>query len=401
MLTRIKDFVQFDGARCMQCGTCLAACSHDALVFSLQKDGLWEFVPDPEKCCRCFRCVAVCPAHALPHKKISLADLTQVVHLHLAHAADPVVRANASSGGAAKVLARAALETGLVGTVYAVAATDRYPWAEGSPLTQPHEISRLANSMYLPILVNRHLHTIKDNGPILLIGTACQLLAAERFLRHSSRQIFKIAIFCKQQKHLKSTCFMAKRMGLGPTERNDCKVEYRGENWPGRVRINGKQMQWERAAALPYGKRLWRVPGCRVCPNPFGIEPDLTLADPWGLDTPGTPGNTLVAVWTQKGRALLENCNDQLTIKEIDKALLSRSVTWRDIERKRLLVDYYMGSKVALHVRLCGLAERVQTAVFELLLEHTVLPEFAYRALGRIPDATNVFLAKGSAVEKR
>jgi len=392
MLSRKKEFVQFDLARCVQCGTCLAACPQDALNLTLRNDGLWVITPITEKCSQCFRCVAVCPAHSLPQKKIFQADLNTVLDLHLTHASDPAIRSRSSSGGAARILARTALETGLVNTVYAVTTSGQYPWAEGTPLTQPLEVSRLANSMYLPILVNKHLHKIQNSGPVLLVGTTCQLLAAERLLKNTCKQIYKIAIFCKQQKNLKSTCFMAKRLGLDPLDRDYAQVEYRGVNWPGRVQINGKQMKWETAASLPYGKRLWRVPGCRLCSNPFGIEADLTLADPWGLDQAGTPGNTLVAVWTLKGRALLEGCQHQLTIKEIDKAFLSRSVTWRDIQRKRLLVDYYAGVKVPLHVHLCGLTERFQTSMFELLLEHSVLPEFAYRVLGRIPDATNVFL---------
>ena len=156
--------------------------------------------------------------------------------------------------------------------------------------------------MYLPILVNKYLNTVGNEKTILLIGTTCQLLAAEYFLKKKCEQLYKIALFCKQQKNLKSTCFLAKRTGFSPIDKNGAQVEYRGGNWPGQVKIGGKTMKWETAAALPYGKRLWRVPGCRMCPNPFGGGADLTLADPWGIDKAGDFGNTLIAVWTEKGK---------------------------------------------------------------------------------------------------
>lgn len=393
MLRRANGIIQFDLSRCVQCGTCLAVCPQNALDQSLRDDGLWELAVNAEKCSRCFECIAVCPAHILPKKKIFRADLDKVIHLYLAHASDPEVRKKASSGGAARVLAGTALAVGLVTEVHAVAKTGRYPWAEGRWLAHPLDISQLANSMYLPFLANKNLGGA-NRGTVLLIGTTCQLLAAERCLRKKCERIYKIAIFCKQQKNLKSTCFMAKRLGLGPINRDDAQVEYRGGNWPGQVTINGKGMKWEAVAGLPYGKRLWRVPGCRLCPHPFGIGADLTLADPWGIDRAGEPGNTLIAVWTKKGDELLGSCRESLQIREIDKTLLPGSVTWKDIRRKRLLVDYYSGMKVPVNIRLGGLAERLQTASLETLLAHVGLPNFAYKVLGHLPDAADFFLKR-------
>lgn len=392
MLLRKKDYVLFDLARCVQCGTCLAVCPREALDLTPDGDGLWIISPNKEKCDRCFKCIAACPAHHLPQQKIQYTDLNKVLHLQLAHAADQGVRAKSSSGGAARVLAHTALESGQVSTVYSVVKTSHYPWAEGSPLTHPLDISRLANSMYLPILVNKNLNKINEKGPILLIGTTCQLLAAERILKKTSQQIYKIAIFCKQQKNLRSTCFMAKRLRVDPIDEDNTDIEYRSGPWPGYVQIDGKQMKWEVAAALPYGKRLWRIPGCRFCPNPFGVDVDLTLADPWGIDRPGEPGNTLIAVWTQKGKDLLNSSQEHLVLKDIDKNLLAHSVSWKDIQRKNLLVDYYLGQKVSWNINIAGLAERMQTFFFQKLLERTVLPEFAYKILAHLPDATNIFI---------
>lgn len=319
-------------------------------------------------------------------------NLSKVLQLHLAHAADQVVRTKSSSGGAARVLAQTALKSSLVSAVYSVVKTSQYPWAEGTQLTHPLDSSRLANSMYLPILVNKNLDKILGKDPILLIGTTCQLLAAERILKKTSQDIYKIAILCKQQKTLLSTCFMAKRLRVDPIDIGNTHIEYRGGHWPGQVQINGKNMKYEAAAALPYGKLLWRVPGCRFCPNPFGVDVDLTLADPWGIDKPGEPGNTLIAVWTKKGCDLLNSSQEHLVLKSIDKNLLGHSVSWQDIHRKNLLVNYYLGKKVTWNIHLAGLAERLQIFVLEWLLERTVLPDFIYKILAKLPNLSNFLL---------
>lgn len=394
MLSREQDRVIFNLGRCVQCGSCLAACSENALEKTLRDDGLWEFTQNHLKCNRCFKCIAVCPANRLPKNQISQAGLKDVLQLHLAHASDPEVRRRSSSGGAARALAKTALDTNFTDVVYSVVKTNKYPWAKGMLLREPEEISRLSNSMYLPILVNKNLNTFNQERSIVLIGTTCQLIAAEYFLKKKCKQIFKIAIFCKQQKNIKLTRFIAKRLGVSILNINSVHVEYRGGSWPGQININGKTMDYEVAAALPYGKRLWRVPGCRMCPNPFGVGVDLTLADPWGIDKTGDPGNTLIVVWSERGKELLDLCQESLKVREIDKKLLVQSANWKDIRRKRILAEYYLGSKVSLNIRLAGLMERLQIVFLENILEHVRLPRIAYKILGRFPELTDFFLVK-------
>lgn len=393
MLSRTKNDVVFDINRCVQCGTCLAACPNDALSEVLREDGLWSIAQKREKCDRCFKCVAVCPAHSLPKKKVYRADLKNILQLCLVHAEDQEVRRRSSSGGAARVISSAVLEAGITDAVYSVAKAPEYPWAKGQLWKKPIDISQMANSMYLPILVNRNLDVVKKMHSILLIGTTCQLLAAENLLKERCEHIFKVAIFCKQQKNIKSTFHMARRLNQESFDMNSDTVEYRGGNWPGQVRIKGKAMKWEIAAALPFGKRLWRVPGCRMCSNPFGKDSDLTLADPWGIDQAGGPGNTLTVVWTEKGRELLAVCKGKLNIKNIDKSLLPKSIIWRDICRKRILADYYLDKKVSMNIRFAGRAERLQTALFENLLERVSLPDILYKIMARLPDLPDFFLS--------
>ena len=67
-------------AKCItreNCGDCLAACAHDALIFSQGKlSGI-----DREKCISCFRCVEECPADAVRQwgEVMSAADCMEII----------------------------------------------------------------------------------------------------------------------------------------------------------------------------------------------------------------------------------------------------------------------------------------------------------------------------------
>lgn len=60
-------------------------------------------------------------------------------------------------------------------------------------------------------------------------------------------------------------------------------IRYRGNGWPGIVRVNESELSWNRAAQIPFGRRLWTIPGCNVCGDSFGtnVGADITLMDPW------------------------------------------------------------------------------------------------------------------------
>jgi len=68
--------VMFHPNRCLRCGACQAACSHNAI--SLQEE---IFLTDPARCQRCGACVTACPAQAreLVGKPMTVAEvITQI-----------------------------------------------------------------------------------------------------------------------------------------------------------------------------------------------------------------------------------------------------------------------------------------------------------------------------------
>ncbi len=392
MICQQNQSIIFLQNRCVQCGTCLAACHSGSLTAEVQETGLWKITHDNTSCDGCMRCIMVCPARLLPNLSLSEEFLSRLLDVRLAYSRDNKERWKSSSGGAGRTLIKGALEKGLVDAVYTLKKTADYPWTEGTYYYRPSDTHCIPNSIYHPVLVNRNLTTDAKAKRILLVGTACQILAAQKLLRYTSGDITTIAIFCKQQKTLEATTHLARRLRVDFSTEASCGPEYRGQGWPGRFTIGERSIAWEVAAAVVFGKRLWRVPGCRFCPNPMGVGVDITLADPWGLDASGQIGKSMAMVWTDRGKALINANGDILATEGLDRQLLAGSIDMAGIIRKQNLAAYYLGKKVSLRTSIAGAAERLQTAALESILKRWNIPDFAHKVLGRMPDLPSLII---------
>ncbi len=392
-MLKIEDKkVLFNLKRCTQCGACIAACEKGALSTKVADNGLYSIAVNERLCDCCGRCVTVCPSHRLPNEKPLNKCWQEIIGCVLSYAKDNEIRKNASSGGVARMLLSGTLSKGISESAYCLRYIRDYPWAEGYLWKGGVTLEDVPNSMYLPILTMKNLRFKKPLESILLIGTTCQLLAATRLLNGRVNKIIQIAIFCKQQKTIGLTKFIAKRLGIQFEQNRGHQMSYRGKGWPGRITIDEKEISFEEAASLPYGKRLWRVPGCLCCPNPFGIGVDLTLADPWGLEESGALGKTLVLIWTEQGKKLLELNRDLLIEESIDIPSVKKSIGWQALEHRRVLVDYYAGAEVPFRVICAGVAERISTRIYEATLESMNLPDILYKVMAHIPDAATLVL---------
>lgn len=396
MLIFEKHKLFFDPTRCTQCGACIAACDKDALSAKLLDNGLYDILINEEVCTRCGSCVVVCPAKHLANRKIGEGTWDKLSQAVLSYSRNDDIRRNASSGGAARMVLAGAVETGLCDLAYSLRSISEYPWAEGSFFTNPVNLNSIPGSLYLPILAMKNLRFDRMPKSLVLIGTCCQLIGATQLLKGTVEHVFKIALFCKQQKTLASTLFIAKRMGITPENIKKMKhIRYRGNGWPGDVCIDGRCIPWEDVAALPYGKRLWRIPGCRTCPNPFGVDVDLTLADPWGIECNDTLGKTMVLVWSTKGQQLLESAMDLVIDRQLGIDDIKHSIDWDDMLKRQALTDYYAGCETPFRVSLAGRIDRLQTSFYEKILERVWLPGMAYKVLAHLPDIGGMCLSEG------
>ena len=322
--------------------------------------------------------------------------LSQVRGFMLASAKDKEVRRRSSSGGAARMIISGALESAVVEKAYSLRKTEAYPWAEGSFWEHGDDVGRMPNSMYMPLPVMGNLKLNAPLDSLLVVGTACQLLAAERIAANRVERLLKVAVYCKQQKDFRATAYYAKRLGIGikpGVPGAVSAVSYRGGGWPGRVEVNRRSIPWETAAAVPFGKRLWRVPGCRFCPIPFGHDADLTLLDPWGIRPHNSLGETLVIAWSEQGEKLIAAASSHLFLEYLQTETARKAINFADMRYKAALIPYYLGRPVSFRTMLAGLGEEIQAKLYEAVLECLSLPAVLHKLIAHAPDLRDLLLS--------
>ena len=309
MLSVQDGKILFSSDRCNRCGACLSSCQAGAL--SLQEsDPVFQIRVDPAACVLCRKCVKVCPANDLPERPLLEEDFANLKHICIASARNEKMRFEASSGGVARALAQAALEKGLADAVYGVKTAPEPPFYQGAYFFQAGEIAQMANSVYYAFPFGAGLQK-QPNGKtltrLLVIGTSCQLQAAENFYNGSAVELIQVAIICKQQKTLDYVRWL--RGKLQQPASLQAPIFFRGQGWPGQVRSNGRVFAHY---FIPFGMETWRVSGCQFCPNPFGWKSDFVLADPWNLPISDSPGYTVTLLRTEKAQAFWEQARDYL-----------------------------------------------------------------------------------------
>lgn len=395
MLGIKEEKIIYNYSQCQQCGVCEMVCPKQAISIKFLKNGTHTVSIDDEKCIKCQRCVKCCPSNKNLNNEAYLEEMPHKLYF-FGYNKDNTIRRASSSGGACKTLIIDSLKQGLVDGVYTLRKLATYPSGEGAFFTKDNipSYDELANSVYHSVMIGSNIDKVKKCDRLMIVGTSCQLRALEVALKGKYKELIKVCIFCKQQKTLESTRFLAKVMGTTIPKNLIFSTRYRGDGWPGIVRVREAELPYSRAAQLPFGRRLWTVPGCNVCGDPLGMEcgADVTLMDPWCIRSTNDLGETLVTVHTEKGLELIKKCKNLISeSKTYQEVKLALGET--DIWRKRSLVPYFRGNKCCKNVQRAGWAETFQRKFLISLVETLpALPIFFYRVIYKFPDLRNFIL---------
>ncbi len=395
MLLLSNKRITVDFSKCQQCGTCKSVCPTNSISLRLREDGLSDVVVDYDSCIGCGKCVRSCPSTM----RSSLGDYRgalQNKNYFFAYNSDKDIRHKSSSGGAARTLIIESLLNGVVDGVYSLRKSESYPFVEGAFYTKENipTYDSLPNSVYHSVMIGRNISEVTKCKRLMIVGTICQLKSLRVVLKGKYEELISVCIFCKQQKTLNSTRFLAKAMGTSIPKDKNFLYQYRGNGWHGIVKLNDKSLPYHRAAQLPFGRRLWSVPGCNVCGDPFGLEygADLSLMDPWMIREANDLGETLVTALTTKGEELLKNCAN-LTTERKEYKDIEPALGLKDIERKRALVPYFLGEKCNKQVARAGKMEQFQRRYLQAIaMGLPKMPFIVYRIMCKIPDLRNIIL---------
>jgi len=381
--------VSYDHNHCQQCGICEAVCPKGAISLMLRHDGTHDVVIDHGKCITCGRCVKACPAN-VEYDYTGYFDGFKDKRYFLGYNIDKKIRRESSSGGVCKTLIIESLKRGLVDGVYSLTKTETYPFAEGEFYTRENlpTYDSIPNSIYHSVMACTKIGSIQRCERLMIVGTACQLRALRPIVEKKCTALLTVRIFCKQQKTLDSTRFLAKVMGTEIPKNLKFSTRYRGMGWQGIVRVNESELPYSRAAQIPFGKRLWTVPGCDICGDSYGTlaGADISLMDPWIIRPTNELGETLVTVHTDQGKALL-NAIDEIGLEEKSFEEVKPALLLQDVWRKQQCEPYFRGKPVSQRVKKAAKGELLMRRCVKAVVETLPrMPILFYRILSHFPD---------------
>lgn len=387
MITLKDNKIIADPHYCQQCGACLAVCKQKAITANLDgSTGLLKIEICTDKCTQCNLCHKVCPANK-DSRIDNVEEYCKSKEYYIGHNKDVSIRCKASSGGISRSIIVEGLKSGLFDAVYTLKKSEHYPFAEGCYYTAENmpDINDIPNSIYHSVPLNRNMTDIKKCKRLLIVGTSCQLRSLKSYLKNRCEELYTLCIFCKQQKNFKSSRFIAKLAKEKINKFEDIKsFAYRGNGWPGYCEFNGKQVHWGVAALMPFGKKLWTVPGCDICGTPFGDDADITVLDPWIIHKSNETGSNLIVVHNDKGNKIL-NAIKCIEVEKMEYDMIEKSLMIADIKKKNRLIDFFRGKETDKNIIKEGKSLVKKRKVLERILNNTPrMPLFVYKILVRI-----------------
>ncbi|SDL77591.1 Coenzyme F420 hydrogenase/dehydrogenase, beta subunit C-terminal domain [Tessaracoccus oleiagri] len=259
-------------------------------------------------------------------------------------AADPEVRRRASSGGIVTALAAYCVERLGMRLVVHVGMEPTQPWTNRT-ITSHDRAGLLANagSRYAPSSPVEALRLIEEaDGPCVFVGKPCDVAAVAELRKQRpalDRNLGAVlSFFCAGTPASAGTLGLASTLGFD--EDRIASVRYRGDGWPGRFRVRGRDGQ---EASLSYDEswgalaRRHRQLRCQVCPDGLGELADVTGGDAWHRREESPEGISVVLARTPLGRRLVEGAAEAGYV-ELTESDAHRVVAAQGLVRRRKLV---------------------------------------------------------------
>ena len=284
---------------CTGCGTCIALCPEEAIKLTInEKKGIYVPELNEEKCNNCGICCEVCPGHEVDFKQLNLeifgkepedVFIGNYLNCYVGHSTDYNIRYNSASGGLITQLLIFALEEGIIDGALVTRMKKESP-LEPEPFIARtrEEIIEASKSKYCPVPANIALKEILDSEEgerFAAVGLPCHIHGvrkAEQINKKLKEKIvLHLGIFCNHAPNFWGTKLLLQRLKIREDEVT--KLDYRGEGYPGSMKISKKSGE---PLLLPdcwsfIGTYFFYPTRCLMCSDEICELADVSFGDVW------------------------------------------------------------------------------------------------------------------------
>jgi len=306
---------------CTGCGTCSALCPRSAVEMNADERGIYIPVLDDNECDRCGICLEVCPGHQVDFRELNCAIFAKEPEdvfignyqsCYTGHATDTVVRYNAASGGLITSLLIFALEEGIIdGALVTGMKKDNPLQPEAFIARTREEVIAASKSKYCPVPANAALKSIlQESGRFAVVGLPCHIHGirkAENINPDLKRKIvLHLGIFCNHVPNFWGTKLLLKRLKVKESE--VARLDYRGEGWPGKMKITvkGGEVLLRHDYWDFIGSDFFTPARCQVCCDQTAELADISFGDAWLPGIVDDIGSSVAVSRSDYGEQLLQ-----------------------------------------------------------------------------------------------
>ena len=337
---RDLDEAVIEADRCIQCGSCVAACPSDSIGIEADT-GRPTLV---RMCTGCSSCWDYCPRSGLRYERIvSLADEAFALDSPLtyaARAADEQARAAGQDGGVVTELLAGLLEAGEIdGAVVAAERPDEPLRGEATLATTPEELRRSGGSIYNQVMSLGQVEDLAseaglEDPDLALVGTPCVIQGASALARYdhdaASPIALTVALLCTRSFEYERLVTRLAEYGIDPADVAKLDVV---EGTLFAFDDDGEELLAESVDEFDSAG----LRGCDECADFVGGAADIS-AGSIGSDD----GDTTVLVRSERGKSAWEIGSERLQAREMETPeTLQKLAGWNERRAKHFLEREY------------------------------------------------------------
>ena len=332
---------------CSGCGACYSICPKGCIDIV---DGINVNYPkiDLDKCLDCGMCMNVCPGklkidRLLSNKKVDIES--NISDIKVLYSTDNDIRINSASGGAVtQVIKYLFEEKEIDGAIVVNQDLDNVLMNKAIVVDNIGDLIETQGSRYSPSSNCIPLReVIKKDGykSLAFVGKPCEIEALSR-IELNNRKLkdkikIKIAIMCHHtptREGLKNL-LDSKNISI---EKID-KIKFRGNGWPGKFEVKSKGKSIFSTSYFDAWNNYiskYSNEACNYCENPFPLEADIIVGDPWGDEyKDDNKGKSLLIIRGNSAKKLINKM-------EASNIFISESKGFGDVRRyQKYLMERY------------------------------------------------------------